>query len=101
MSDMSVRNSADEEINDHYSYRKNVQMQNSQKSKITMKAKPKKQKLIMVNTSDQNLNDEEIDVCTPLLLYHKHFFNFPYITHQYVIIEKMGKCLILKDLKPL
>ncbi|XP_060858103.1 uncharacterized protein LOC132935531 isoform X2 [Metopolophium dirhodum] len=61
MSDMSVQNSADEEINDHYSYRKNVQMQNSKKPKITMKAKPKKQKLIMVNTSDQNSDDEEID----------------------------------------
>ncbi|XP_060858946.1 uncharacterized protein LOC132936272 isoform X3 [Metopolophium dirhodum] len=67
MSDMSVQNSADEEINDHYSYRKNVQMQNSKKPQITMKAKPKKQKLIMVNTSDQNSDDEEIDFQSHLL----------------------------------
>jgi len=49
-------------------------MMNSKKPKITMKAKPKKQKLLRtVNTSDQNSDDEEIDVSTPvllLLLYH-------------------------------
>ncbi|CAI6376440.1 unnamed protein product [Macrosiphum euphorbiae] len=61
MSDMSLSNSADEEINDHYSYQKNLQMQKSKKPKTTMKVKPKKQKLIMVNTSDQNSEDEEID----------------------------------------
>ncbi|CAI6357313.1 unnamed protein product [Macrosiphum euphorbiae] len=67
MSDMSLSNSADEEINDHYSYQKNLQMQKSKKPKTTMKVKPKKQKLIMVNTSDQNSEDEEIDFQSHLL----------------------------------
>ena len=40
-------------------------MQKSKKPKTTMKVKPKKQKLIMVNTSDQNSEDEEIDVRIP------------------------------------
>ncbi|KAL4083493.1 hypothetical protein QTP88_028809 [Uroleucon formosanum] len=48
--------------------------ENSKKPKITMKAKTKKQKLIMVNTSDQNSDDEENDVYTPIpiLLYNNN-----------------------------
>jgi len=43
-------------------------MKNLKKIKNNTKGNPKKQKVTMINISDQNSDDEEIDVCTHLLL---------------------------------
>jgi len=48
-------------------------MQNFKKIKRSTNIKQKKQNEIMTNTSDQNSDDEEINVCTTLLLFLAYF----------------------------